>query len=249
VVRPLRFVAPFRPFALEAPHHLEQPEFDWLRALREVAVSALARHADAEFRVITDVDTALPMPALQYTTVTRRLMLWYLEVCACYLESADFDRDTVMLDADQLVFGDLRPWLAGPTELGILIRKPPKGIGFPILNGVQFWPLRGKGKLAGFYREALAIAAALPEKDILWGADTVALDRLLAPLEPGLYERAGLRVRLIPANDIIRAMTAAQMRQLEERRWTPPMLPVLDFRNLRKPYMPRVFAATYGASA
>lgn len=249
-MKALRFVAPFRPFPLEAPHHLEQPDFDWLQAIRQMTRSVEATHPGCDVQVITDVDTALPMPSLKYVTKTRRLMLWYLEVCACYLESADFDRDTIMLDSDQLVFGDLRVWLSPPTELGILVRRPPKdGPGFPILNGVQFWPLRGKGKLAGFYRQALAIAEQLPEEDILWGADTIALERLLKPLDPGLFDRAGLRVRLIWSNDVIAALTGGQMRQLEDGAFRPPVRPVLDFRNLRKEQMPAVFAATYGATS
>lgn len=245
----LRFVAPFRPFALEAPHHLHQPEFDWVRAIREMTASVEATHPGCPVHVITDVDADLPMPTLRYATTARRLMLWYLEICACYLESADFDRDTIMLDSDQLIYGSLRRWLQKPTELGILVRKPPKGgTGFPILNGVQFWPLRGKGKLGPFYRKALAIAEALPEKDILWGADTVALERLLAPLDLGFHNRAGLRVLLIPANDVIQALSAGQIRQLAAGFWAPVPRPVLDFRNLRKVHMPAVFAATYGVA-
>lgn len=245
----LRFVAPFRPFPLEAPHHLDQPAFDWMRAIREMTASVHATHPGADVQVLTDVDTALPMPSLKYVTQTRRLMLWYLEVCACYLESADFDRDTIMLDSDQLIYGDLSPWLSSPTELGIMVRRPPKdGPGFPILNGVQFWPLRGKGKLGAFYRQALAIAEALPETDILWGADTVALERLLSPLTPGLVHRAGLRVRLIWSKDVIAALSGGQIRQLEAGKPIHPACAVLDFRNTRKPFMPVAFAATYGAA-
>ena len=92
-------------------------------------------------------------------------MLWTLEVCLAYLSSTDFNRDTVMLDCDQLVFKDLRPFFAPGADLGLLVRPTPKHRDSwkQLLNGVQFWPLRGKARLIPFYEEALARAARLPE--------------------------------------------------------------------------------------
>lgn len=243
----MRIVAPFRPFPLEAPHHVEVAEngFDWMDAIRMMSLSA-AEACQCEVRVLTDVDTDLPFQTFKYHTTQRRLMLWYLEICAAYLESNDFDQDTVMLDSDQLVYSDLSGWFVPYMDLGICIRKPPKGAsGFPILNGVQFWSIRGKARLGAFYRRALDIAERLPEEDILWGADTEALRMLLQPLEVGLHQRDSLTVRLIDSRDVIHALSAGQIRQLQAGTLPRPIRPVLDFRNLRKTFMRRVYEATF----
>lgn len=243
----LRIVAPFLPLPLEAPHHIELADFDWMDAFRMLSDSTqIACGVPTE--AITDVSANLPVPALTYHTTHRRLMLWVLEVCACYLESDAFDRDTVMLDVDQLVYGNLARWFAPRIDLGILVRPTPKGApGFAILNGVQFWSVRGKDRLATFYRQALAMACTLPEKDILWGADTIVLERLLEPLDRGLQRRAGLTARLIESDDVLHALNSSQVRHLEAGKMRPPARDVLCFRNLRKPYMRAVFDQTIAA--
>jgi hypothetical protein len=241
----VRFVAPYRPFPPEAPHHQELAAFDWIAAIRQMSDSVQRVHPGCPVHVITDVDTDLPVPTLQYDTRTRRLMLWYLEICACYLLSTDFDRDTIMLDSDQLIYGDLTKWFAPYMDLGICVRRTPKNApGLPILNGVQFWPIKGKRVLAEFYLRALEIAQTLSEKDLVWGADTVALDRLLAPLQLGIQQRDGVRVRLIDANDVIEALSQTQIRHLSVGKMQKPTRPVLCFRNTRKPFMADVYRQT-----
>src|ERR1041384_7933234 len=189
-MKPIRVVAPFLPLEPEAPHHLRlaAESFDWPGAIAMLADS-VRRTLGCPFHVITDVAADVTAaPTLRYETRERRLMLRNLGVGACCVESDDFDRDTVMLDSDQLIVGDLRPWFQlGSFDLGILVRPRPKAMpGIPILNGVQFLAHRGKAKLSTFYRQALAVARTLPEEQIQWGADTEALRILLEPLHVGL---------------------------------------------------------------
>lgn len=244
----MKIVAPFRPFTPEIGHHATYGLAWWMEAIGMMARSA---HAACQSRVhvLTDVDTDLPFRTLHYRTRERRLMLWYLEIAAAYLASADFNDDTVMLDSDQLVYGDLRRWFARlefGVDLALLVRRPPKnGRGFPIINGVQFWPLRGRPRLVGFYRRALALARGMREPSVIWGADSEALEWLLRPAVPSTVRRAGLRVQMIEASKVSRALSAEQIRLLETTRTMPrPETPVLDFRNTRKRYMRQVFEAT-----
>jgi len=243
----IRIVAPFRPFPPEAPHHLEQPSFDWIGAIRMLSHSTRVA-CGVDVQVITDVDTSLPVPMLQYHTTHRRLMLWYLEVACCYLESPDFDRDTVMLDSDQLVFGDLRAYFRSSIDLAILIRPQlPKDdpASLPILNGVQFWGYRAQTRLAAFYRQALDIAVSLPDDQLVWGADTTALARLLAPLEiNAVVNRCGLRIWMMNSDKLLRALNRADLRQLHKGRAPCPLPAVLDFRWTRKPFMRPVYEQT-----
>jgi hypothetical protein len=209
--------------------------------------ASAARACRCDVYVLTDVDTNLPFPTFKYATTRRRLMLWYLEIAACYVESDAFDCDTVMLDSDQLVYGDLNRFFAGRADLGLCVREPPKGgPGFPILNGVQFWAYRGKARLGPFFRRLLATAEALPEEHIIWGADTEALKILLSPLERDgrVYARAGITVRMLEADHIIQALATSQLRDLDKGRPFRMTRPVLDFRNLRKVHMRRVYEAT-----
>jgi hypothetical protein len=247
VRRGIRIVAPFRPFPPEATHHHQLAAFDWIAAIRMMTASA-ERACHCPVHVITDHDTALPVPTLQYATTHRRLMLWYLEIAVRYLESADFDRDTVMLDADQLIYHDLARWFLPTADLGVLVRWP-RPAGLPLLNGVQWWALRGKDRLAAFYRRVLAVAETLPEEKLRWGADTIALAQLLEPLTPGLHPRAGLSVAMIDSRQVLQAFTRDQIRWLAEGRLPWPTWAVLDFRNRRKTHMQAVYDATLGARA
>jgi hypothetical protein len=241
----MRIVAPYRPFPPEADHHLELAAFDWVDAIRMMSHSAEIA-CQCPVHVLTDVDTDLPMPAFRYVTTERRLMLWYLEVAACYLASDDFDRDTVMLDSDQLLFQDLSPWFAKGIDFSISFRPNVKHRNdIPILNGVQFWAKRAQDRLVAFYRQALAIARTLPEERVKWGADSDALRILLAPLIVGVHLRHGLLVRLLDSNRLIDALSQRQIRQLElngQMSW--PTRAVLDFRNTRKHFMRRAYEAT-----
>ncbi len=248
MIRGLRIVAPFRPFPPEAVHHHALAAFDWIDAIRMMSDSA-ARAGMPLVQVITDVDTDLPVPCLHYVTHERRLMLWYLEIAACYLESDDFDRDTVMLDADQLIYQDLAKWFKPDADLGILVRtKLPKGdqMLLSIFNGVQWWAHHAKARLGPFYRRALALATTLPESLLVWGADTVALQQLLAPLDIGPQIRGDLQVNVIDSRHVLAAFSSAHMRWLAAGRCDRHLQvhPVLDFRGYRKPYMRAVYEAT-----
>ena len=255
----IRVVAPYRPFPTNAsmPHaHVLDGGFDWIEAIRMLTAS-VERSCGVSVDVLTDVDTSLPLPSvLQFTTRHRRLMLWYLEIAACYLESPSFDRDTVALDSDQLVFGNLARWFAPYMDLGILVRPYPKGVpSFAILNGVQFWAVRAKPRLIAFYRRALEVAEQLPERDLEWGADTIALERLLSPLsvddaeigkDDRIVNRAGVAARLIPDGDILERLSSVQVRQVLLRKRLVRSRDVLDFRSTRKRFMTSAYDVAFG---
>lgn len=249
----IRVVLPFRPFAPESELHKELADFDWIAAMQMLAhtVRVICR---CPVHVITDVDTDLPLPCLKYETTHRRLMLWNLEVCLKYLESEDFDRDTVMMDSDQLVYQDLAPLFRGGVDLGVLIRKnndkttqAPNENRFPILNGVQLFSRKGKGRLQKFYREALRVAEELPEDRIVWGADTDALRILLEPLEAGLSFRHGARVMMQDSRQVLEAISEKYFAEDGSVQW--PSRPVCDFRWRRKTFMRRFYDATIMAGA
>src|SRR5262245_11495357 len=108
MTRPMQVLAPFKPFPPESPLHRACADFDWLAALQMLAHSAaLACHCPVY--ALTDRETHLPIPTLRYPTTETRLMLWTLEVTRNFLTSSDFDRNTVLLDVDQLVYRDLSP--------------------------------------------------------------------------------------------------------------------------------------------
>lgn len=243
--REIRVVAPYRPFVPESIWHQESAGFDWIHAIRMMSRSVEIACRCPSF-VITDVDTELPLPAFRYHTHHRRLMLWYLEIAAAYLESGDFDRDTIMLDSDQLIYKSLAPWFRRGVDLTIMIRpKVPREHGrLPILNGVQWWSAKAKPQLSAFYRRALAIAESAPEDRLVWGADTDALCDLLEPLEVGIQDRAGLRVLMVDSDEVLSALCTTEIRWLKERRPFWPARAVLDFRGRRKVHMPQVYAST-----
>lgn len=249
-MKPLRIVAPFLPLEPEAPHHvrLAVEAFDWPGAIAMLADS-VKRTIGCPFHVITDITANVTAaPTLRYATHERRLMLWNLEVAAAYLESDDFDRDTVMVDSDQLIFGDLAHWFRPRVDLGILIR--PKPMRVPILNGVQFLAHRGKPRLSAFYRKALDVARGLPEDQICWGADTHALRILLEPLSPGIHQREGLTVALMDHRPILQPLTETQIGVLQQSGCFPwPSQPVVDFRYFRKRSMKAVYEASFKSEA
>lgn len=247
----VRFVAPFRPMQAECEHHKALPNFDWIAAIRMMRAS-VERACRASVQVLTDVDTTLPFPMLRYDTTHRRLMLWYLEVCLAYLASDDFDRDTVMLDSDQLVFGDLTRWFEPSMDLGLLVRPQPPNDerGYCILNGVQWWAVQAKSKIIAFYRQALTIAESLPEHNLIWGADTIALQELLKPYAIGsTVERAGARVRMIFADSVLERCSRAQIHKIRDGQAPVVGRDVVDFRNHRKEFMADFYACTIGRAA
>jgi hypothetical protein len=246
----IRVVAPFRPFPPEGILHTQMPDFDWIAAIRLLQASVEQSCPSATFHVITDVDTDLPLPTLQYVTTRRRLMLWTLEACLRYLDSDDFDRDSVMLDCDQLVYGDLSHLVSANVDLMVCIRPMEKQrqnpAAMPILNGVQVWRHRAKAALIAFYTQALMVAEGLPEARIVWGADTDALRILLEPIEPGMHTRGGLTVNMRDANAVLEPCSNVHRKWLEQGREFWPSRPVVDFRWKRKDFQRPFFEATYG---
>ncbi len=238
-----RYVAAFRPFQPESKYHLAMADFDWLDALRMLSVS-VDRSCKAELQVLTDWDTDLPCPMLRYETSHRRLMLWTLEVSLAYLRSDNFDRDTIALDVDQLVYRDLSRWFDG-ADLGLLVR-PGKMAHNALLNGCQWWAVAGKAKLIAFYQQALALAETLPEASIVWGADTEAVRTLIAPIEIGRHARSGLTVDLIASQDVLISFATSHQMVLAHGLMLPPAKPIVDFRGYRKRSMRAFFDATIG---
>lgn len=238
----MKIVSPFRPFPPESDAHRRLGAFDWLTALSMLRDSARTTCGCDTF-AITDVDTDLPVPSHRYETTHRRLMLWILEVSALYLESDDFDQDTVMLSPDVLVFGDLRRWFS--ADLGVVVRLEPKFEIRPILNCAQWWRHDAKSSLARFYRDALAIAETLPDGDIVWGADTIPLTQLLAPLSERVVYRHGLSVRCIPHTDVLFQVTSAVVTAMDRCQYPIPDRPIVDFKYLAKRRMRNFFEASF----
>lgn len=241
----MRIVTPYRPFPPESEEHLALGAFDWIGAIGMLRAS-VERSCLCETVTLTDVDTSLPGPVFQYVTTRRRLMLWILEVMLRYLESPDFDQDTVMVSPDILVLGDLGPYFK--ADLGVIVRSAEKFIaaGLPLLNSVQWWRVEAKNRLIAFYRQALDIAETLPEDVIRWGADTEPLLRLLSPLERGLSRRSGLTVSAIDQSEIMTSFTRRMDSQMRAG-VTYHGLPLIDFKFLRKHSMREFFTVNYGA--
>ena len=195
----MRVVTPFKPFAPESPAHRKLGEFDWPGAIRMLRHSVAASNR-IETVVLTDLTSDVPGPSFRYDTRSRRLMLWILEVACCYIESDDFDQDTVMMSPDLLAFGDLSRFL-GDWDLGVLLRHA--GHKRPVLNAVQFWRPRRRDALARAYRQLYDAAGQLPDNWIKWGGDTKPFCDLLAPLSHGVHHRIGIDVCFLPAQSVL----------------------------------------------
>jgi hypothetical protein len=240
----MRVVSPYRPFPLESIEHQNVGPFDWVAALRMLAVS-VERSCNCETLAITDVDTLLPVPAIRLRTTERRLMLWILDVSLQYLKSEAFDVDTVMVSPDTLVTDNLARFFV--SDLGLVIRPESKFKARPIINSVQWWKHSGKKRLIAFYEQALQIARTLPEDLKVWGADSEPLRQLVEPIAPGVYIRSGVKVSMLQKRDLMESITEDTMTQLREG--TPPYqapVPIIDFRYGRKHYMQAYFDATIG---
>jgi hypothetical protein len=242
VTRRIRLVAPFFPLPAQNEHHQALADFDWIDAIRMLSHSAEIS-CGVPVQVITDTSTDLSLPALRYETTHRRLMLWVLEACVKYLESDDFDRDTVCLDCDQLIFGDLSRFFAPQMDLGLLVRSRMvhRYTWKKVINGVQFWAVKAKKRLAAFYREALARAERMSSELQAWGADTQALRELIEPVSIGLVERMGVRVHLISDTRVSFPLTETQIEGLQAGIAPQSRHAVMDFRYRRKLHMRRVY--------
>jgi hypothetical protein len=242
----MKVVTPFRGFPAESAAHKKLGPFDWPAAISMLRTS-VRRSCHCETYVITDIDeTTITTPAYRYATVERRLMLWLLEICLAYLSSSDFDDDTAMISPDALVYRDLRPFFR--ADIGVVVRIADKFVGGrQILNAVQFWNLEGKDRLIRFYRDALAIGRTLPDSSVRWGADTIPLLQLLAPIAAGTNRRNGLTYYGWSRDQVFRGVTAFEASQIKYGRPLDlPTVPVIDFKYLTKRLMAQYFSATYG---
>ena len=237
----MTIVSPYRPFAPESDVHRHLGPFDWRQAL--ALLDASCRQAcGCGIVSLTDATTELPVAALRFPTEEPRLMLWILEVSLSYLQSDQFDQDTVFITPDVLVVGDLRPYFQG--DLTLLVRTAPKYVERPILNALQWWPVAAKAKLQAFYGAALAIARTLPPDVVCWGADSESLRVLVDPIRAGVTQRAGLRVALLESTEVLWPLTSGMMATLDAGgRLIPwPGMAAMDFRGVqRKAYMGRVW--------
>ena len=240
----MRVVSPYRPFPAESEEHKALGVFDWVGAL-EMLRESVRLACRCETYGLTDVDTTLPGPTFTYRTTERRLMLWILEVSLCYLQSPDFDCDTVMCSPDQLVYQDLRPWFAG--DFGIVVRRHALR---PILNALQWWPVASKSKLCALYERALWVAHKLPEDQIAWGADSVPFVKILRPIRAGLNLRLEKRqnetlaVNMVDSREVMTPLTSEMIAAMEAGEPVNTRTAVVDFRFLRKKYQRQFFDAT-----
>jgi hypothetical protein len=240
----VKVVTPYRPFAPESASHRKLGPFDWTGAC-EMLRASVTLACQCDTAILTDADTAVPGLAYRYPLRESRLMLWLLDVWLQYLESDAFEVDTVMISPDTLVYADLRPYFR--ADLGVIVRVAQKYRDKPLLNGVQFWRHAAKDRLVALYRQALWISKTLPEDTICWGADTEAIHRVIAPLQPGLFERAGLTIDGIPRWTFLGEANHGDQDRIA--RGLPPKtppLPVMDFKARRKLYMADYFDATIG---
>src|SRR3990172_12606973 len=152
----MKVISPFRPFQPESPFHLALGPFDWIAALKMLRHSVKVSNG-CDTYVISDRE----LPGLKvhkYKTKSRRLMLWLLEIIWQYLESPDFDQDTVFIAPDDLVFSPLEQRF-GDYDLGLLYRPPvARWDRVPLLLAVQFFRRQAQKALAKLYKDALKVA-------------------------------------------------------------------------------------------
>lgn len=243
----LLVVAPYRAMPAESASHKRLGPFDWVEAARMLRIS-VAESCRCETVILSDDETPVgTSPVLRFPTSEPKLMLWILEVSLAYLHSDAFVCDTVFASPDTIVRGDLRRYFRG--DLTLLTRSNPKYAARPILNALQFWPVRSRDALIEFYTQALAIARALPEDAQRWGADSEALRVLIAPIELGLSLRGGLRLACLEASTVLYPIQSSMVTRLQtKRRLAPHPAPVVDFKGQRKQWMRMYFEALYGVA-
>lgn len=232
----MRIVTPFRPFRPESFEHKDLGRFDWVEAIRMLRTSA-KRACGLEVLTITDADTELPVPALKYQTEHRRLMPWIVEVALKYVESDDFDQDTVMVSPDILVFGDLGRWFRDKDyDLGLLARPPGRLRDMnPMLNSVQFWPRKSRDAIRRLYCLVAERLGSLSEEQLVWGGDTTPFIELFGPVEVNrVHGHPAGRVRFLNADDVMLTFSGPLM-------WKSTPDRLVDFRYKRKLMMPEYF--------
>lgn len=234
VVTPYRRITPYTKYHVR----LANEGFDWLDAIRMLASSAEKRSGVATYALTNE---PLSVPHYAYECGEQELMLWLLEVCACYLESEQFDQNTVCISPDSLVYRHLDIF-DGEFDIAFSCRKnSPAAEKKPLMNGAQWWSHAAKDRLAALFRECLEMARRLPEGLRRWGADTVPLLELLGPVEEGIWSRHGITVRYLPPGSM-RTMTTTTMRK--EKMGAP--VRVVDFKGWSKLLMRAYFAREYG---
>ena len=238
----MKIVSPYKPFAPESEPHRKLGAFDWCGALAIMADS-VTRACGCRTVALSDETTALPIDAYRFPTSEPRLMLWILEVSLAYLESPHFDDDTVLVSPDIIVLDELAPYFGG--DLTILIRTGDKFRDRPIMNGMQWWRRASRTRLVAFYLRALAVARALPDDIIAWGADSDAIRVLLEPTSLGVHERSGCHVSMVEAESVLLPLSGQMMRAVDKgRALVRPSAPAIDFKYAsRKPYLSRVWKA------
>jgi hypothetical protein len=118
----------------------------------------------------------------------------------------------------------------------------------PILNALQWWPVKSRDVLIALYRDALAIAHKLPNELQVWGADSKPFQKLLKPLSPGCGPRkSGIIANLIDSRHVMTPLTSEVIALLTAGQPIVPPPMVVDFRYLRKRHMRAYFEATLGS--
>ena len=237
----MKIVAPYRPMVSYTSLHIEcaRHGFDWIESLKMLRASGLAR-AGIETYAISDVE--LPVPHYRYPSKEQSLMIWMLEVSLSYLESEDFDQDTVLLGADSIV---LKPFdMFGGFDIAITSRLP-KFFANPLMNGWQLWPIASKVGLIRLFRMALDIAHGLPDEEKAWGADTKPLIMLLGPIKPGDFIRSGMRVRIFPP-PMLMTLTISLMNKMRVGKKVAAGATTVDFKALAKLHMREYYEREFG---
>lgn len=170
-----------------APRRHERHIYDFADCL------ALQRASCLRFGCRQIVITDLP-PIAEFTTLRVDLPLALMRASLAgqlaYLESAAFDADTLLTDADTVLGSDPRAVFDGSFDLAVTTHPFSDCI---LNNGAIFVPLAAKGRVEKFWRAALADCGEA------WGEDQRALrDALGATLEHGIAERDGIRVKFLP---------------------------------------------------
>lgn len=239
----MKIVSPFRRIEPFAKHHRALVgNFDWIDALRMLRKSGKVS-AGVETFALTDQE--LPVPHYRFPSAEPSLMLWILEVSRAYLDSPQFNQDTVFISPDSLVCRRLDHF--GDFDLGIANRLPKFRHNTTLMNGLQFWPLASRSKLLDFYDQVIAIAAGLSDKEKKWGADTTALVQLLAPIgAAGFHARAGLKVRIFDCRSTLKTIGGEEVRAMRSGEKIKPTTMVVDFKYWRKIHMQAYFDNVFG---
>ena len=239
----MKVVAPFRRIEPVEAHHIELKArgFDWIESLKMLATSARMR-CDCDTFVIT-CDDDLGVPSHVYSTEETSLMVWILEVSLRYLESDDFDQNTVFVGADALILKPLD--LFGGFDIALTARKElAKYDSQPLMNGLQFWPLEAKDKLVAFFSEALRIARSLSDEQRKWGADTTPLLMLLGPVIKGTHRRGDMTVRFFPWPMLLE-ISSVMMKKIRVGKRVDAKGSVADFKYWKKLHMKEYFERTF----